>query len=87
MSDTNTETTTYTANITVGFLDATARTYTFKDITEDAHEHAGEKARALNANMPASFKQTFVSNSGAEATQISKLTLVEQTEEVIYSAD
>lgn len=87
MADTNTEITTYNANITVGFLDATARTYTFKDITEDAYEQAGNKARALNANIPASFKQTFVSNSGAEATQISKVTLEERTEEVIYSAD
>lgn len=87
MSDTNTETTTYTANITVGFLDATARTYTFKDIREDAYEQVGDKARALNDSMPDSFKQTFVSNAGAEATQISKVTLVEQTEEVIYNAD
>lgn len=84
---TNDETTTRTANIVVGYADATARTYNFKGVSAEDYTQVGTRVRALNSNMPDSFKQTFLSNAGAQATQISKVTLVEQTEEVIYSAN
>ena len=87
MATDNETTTTRTANIVVGYADATARTYNFKDISAEDYTQVGTRVRTLNSNMPDSFKQTFLSNSGAQATQISKVQLIEQTEEVIYSAN
>lgn len=78
--------TTNQVNITLAYEDASARTYNFKGVLLEELENVGTRARAVNANMPANFKNTFLSNSGAKAMQISKVQLISQEEEVIYNA-
>ncbi len=73
--------------ITLAFADATDRRITFNGIDPEYDLlDAKAKVLALNANMPAAFKTTFVSANGAECVMISKLQSVETTEEVIYYA-
>lgn len=72
--------------ITLAYADATTRNFKFNGVDTNALSSMREKVLAINASMPAAFKTTFVSNTGAECTMISKLQHVETTEEVIYSA-
>lgn len=74
--------------ITLAFSDATTRNIRFNGVekTEEFYSMA-DKVKALNANMPPAFANTFVSAMGAPCTMISKLQSVETTEEVIYRAN
>lgn len=72
--------------VTLAYADATVRNFKFNGVDAEALDGMKAKVLAINANMPAAFKTTFVSSTGAECTMISKLQHVETTEEVIYSA-
>ena len=72
--------------ITLAYSDASTRNFKFNGVDYDALSGMKAKVLAINANMPAAFKTTFVSETGAECTMITKLQHVETTEEVIYSA-
>lgn len=81
------ENTTFSVTITLAFNDATTRNIKFNGVDpETAFPDAVNKVKALNANMPTAFAQTFVSVNGAPCVMISKLQSVESTEEVIYRA-
>lgn len=75
---------TKTAKITLTYEDATSRTYSFTDITNEAISNIPTKIKAINANMPANFKTTFRSNSGAPVMTIGKAQFIYETEDVIY---
>lgn len=78
--------TTISVVITLAFADATTRNFRFNGVDASLEGDIPDKVKAINANMPASFKTTFVSANGAECTMISKAQWLETTEEVIYSA-
>ncbi len=78
--------TTYSMIITIAFADATTRNFKFNGVDPNEFLNAKAKVIAINTNMPAAFKTTFVSSNGAEPTMISRLQSVETQEEVIYSA-
>lgn len=78
--------TTISVIVTLAFADATTRNFKFNGVTSEQEAGAVAKVIALNANMPAAFKTTFVSANGAECTMISKLQSVITEEQVIYSA-
>lgn len=78
--------TTYSVILTIAFADATDRSFRFNGVDQSQFSQVASKVQAINANMPANFKTTFVSANGAEATMISKAQWIETSEEVIYSA-
>lgn len=81
------ETTTISVILTLAFADATSRNMKFNGVDQEASYNVKSKVLAINANMPAAFKTTFVSDNGAECTMISKAQKVVTREEVIYSAN
>lgn len=85
MNDDEMATTTYKVTITLAFSDATTRTINFNGVDEDNLIRVKSKVKALNANMPNSFAQTFVSTIGAPCTMINAAKIVGTTEDVIYS--
>ena len=78
--------TTISVTITLAFADATSRNFKFNGVTSEAVDNMSDKVRIINANMPANFATTFVSDNGAQCVMISELKSVKTTEEVIYSA-
>lgn len=78
--------TTYSVILTLAFADASTRNFKFNGVDEQEAENIPTKVKAINANMPAAFKTTFVSATGAECTMISRAQWIESSEEVIYSA-
>ncbi len=80
------EETTFSVIITLAFADATTRNIKFNGVDKEIFPEPVLKVKALNAAMPASFAQTFISANGAPCTMISRLQSVETTEEVIYHA-
>lgn len=81
--------TTFSVIITLAYADATTRNFKFNGVDPaifQAETTPVQKVKAINTNMPASFKTTFISENGAECTMISKLQSVQTSEEVIYSA-
>ncbi len=81
--------TTFSVIVTLAYADATTRNFKFNGVDQTifaSPENPIVKVKAINANMPAAFKTTFVSENGAECTMISRLQSVETSEEVIYSA-
>lgn len=78
--------TTHSVIITLAFADASTRNFRFNGVDVEEQDNIPTKVKALNANMPAAFKTTFVSENGAECTMISKAQWIETQEEVIYSA-
>lgn len=77
---------TITVQITLAFRDSTSRTYAFSGVDAEAVADVKDKIKAINANMPATFSRTFVSNGGAECVMIAAGKIIDVTEEVIYSA-
>ncbi len=79
---------TTSVTITLAFADATSRNFKFNgvDRTSEAYNLMKSKVMTINANMPAAFASTFVSDSGAQCIMISGLKSVTTQEEVIYSA-
>lgn len=79
------------ANITMTYADGTNRAYTLPSISAAyADDTDVMKARILainngTASNVADFRNTFVSAAGASFVSISAATMVETTEEVIYS--
>lgn len=78
--------TTHAVILTIAFADATDRSFKFNGVDQEQFQYVADRVRAINANIPANFKTTFVSANGAEATMISKAQWIETTEEVIYNA-
>lgn len=78
--------TTYYVILTLAFADARTRNFRFNGVDPDERDNVKTKVKAINANMPAAFKTTFISATGAECTMISRAQWVESSEEVIYSA-
>lgn len=82
------ETETISVTITLAFQDATDRNFKFNGVSSEILEDGTmvDKVKAINAQMPASFANTFVSQSGAPCIMISALKSVRTKEEVIYNA-
>lgn len=82
-------TTTLSVIITLTFQDGDTRNFKFNgvDKNELLDGNVQRKVKAINANMPADFATTFISNSGAQCIAIGGLKSIETTEEVIYSAN
>lgn len=78
--------TTYYVILTLAFADASTRNFRFNGVDLNQRDNVKTKVKAINANMPAAFKTTFISATGAECTMISRAQWVESSEEVIYSA-
>lgn len=72
-------------SITLAFADSTTRTITFKGVSAEEAEGVRAKIKALNANLPESFANTFISKIGAKCTMISKAQIIWEEEEVIYN--
>ena len=72
--------------VTLAFADATTRNFKFNGVEQEALNNVKAKVLTINANMPANFKTTFISENGAECVMISKLQSVRTVEEVIYRA-
>lgn len=74
--------------ITLAFEDATSRNFKFNGVDKESgvYYDMGDKVKAINANMPEAFANTFVSQNGAKCIMISGLKSVTTSEEVIYSA-
>lgn len=72
--------------LTLAFADATSRNFKFNGVDIEERVNVPTKVKAINANMPAAFKTTFVSATGAECTMISRAQWIDTREEVIYSA-
>ena len=77
--------TTNSVNITLSYEDASTRTVKFTGVNASALGNVGARVRAINNNMPANFKNTFVSSTGAKVMQIGKAQIVSETKEVIYN--
>lgn len=66
--------------------DSSSRNVTLKGVDVEALMGVKSKVKALNANMPASFAQTFTSATGKPCVAISRAQIIQVEEEVIYSA-
>lgn len=78
--------TTISVIVTLAYADASTRNFKFNGVSDTEADGAKNKVLAINANMPAAFKTTFVSATGAECTMISRLQKITTAEEVIYNA-
>lgn len=72
--------------LTLAFRDATDRNFKFNGVEQSVLSSVKDKVLAINANMPAYFAQTFVSDNGAECIMISAAQIIITEEEVIYNA-
>ena len=82
-------TTTKSVKLTLAFEDATTRTITFSDDNfnfADLADRVKTKVRTLNAGLPATFVDTFISKNGFAVVKISKAQFLTKSSEVIYSA-
>lgn len=71
--------------LTMNYEDATTRNITFKDVDSSELQNVAARVKAINENMSANFKGTFVSDSGAAVTKIGKAQVIQTEETVIYS--
>ncbi len=72
--------------LTLAFQDSTSRNYTFSGVDDAVIGDVKDKVLAINANVPANFRTTFVSNDGAQCVMIAAARIVVTEEEVIYNA-
>lgn len=79
--------TTETTNVilTLAYEDSTSRNVTFSGVEDKDVANVKTRVKSLNANLPESFKETFVSANGYKCRMISKAQIVTTEEEVIYS--
>lgn len=77
---------TYSVILTLAYEDATRRNYTFNGVEPEEFGEIKDRILAINADMPANFKSTFVSDDGAQCKMISAGKFLVVREEVIYSA-
>lgn len=73
------------AMITLNYEDNSTRNVTFKDIDVSEMQYMADRVKAINNNMSANFRGTFISDNGAAVTSIGKAQVIRTTEEVIYS--
>lgn len=73
------------AMLTLNYEDNSTRNVTFKDIDVSEMQYMADRVKAINDNMSANFKGTFISDNGAAVRSISKAQVIRTTEEVIYS--
>lgn len=79
MSITQTE-----VKLAIAYQDATTRTLTFKNVTDQAQLSIAEKVQSINAAPSAAFQTTFRSANNAPATGIGKAQIVTTEEDIIY---
>ena len=79
MSTTQTE-----VKLSIVYQDATTRTITFQNVTDQAQLSIADKVQSLNAAPSAAFQTTFRSSNNALATSIGKAQIITTEEEVIY---
>lgn len=72
--------------MTLAYEDATRRNYTFGGVEPEEAGEIKDRILAINADMPANFKSTFVSDGGAQCKMIAGGKLIYTEETVIYSA-
>ena len=77
-------TTTKTAKVTLSYADKTTRIVTFGGVSI-AGASFKANCKALNANLPTEFAQTFVSESGASCIGIEAAQFITQETEEIYN--
>lgn len=77
--------TTNNALITLNYEDNSTRNVTFKNIDVSEIQYMADRVKAINANMSANFRGTFISDNGAAVRSIGKAQVIRTTEEVIYS--
>lgn len=76
--------------VNLAYEDSTTRTYTYGAIQEDLvlddekQEIMRQKAKNVNANMPESFKKTFISPTGAPVQRIKSLEVIIKSGSKIY---
>ncbi len=73
------------AMLTLNYEDNSTRNVTFKDIDVSEMQYMADRVKAINTNMSANFRGTFISDNGAAVTSIGKAQVIRTTEEVIYS--
>ena len=73
------------AMLTLNYEDNSTRNVTFKDIDVNEMQYMADRVKAINNNMSANFRGTFISDNGAAVRSISKAQVIRTTEEVIYS--
>jgi len=73
------------AMLTLNYEDNSTRNVTFKDIDVSEMQYMADRVKAINNNMSANFRGTFISDNGAAVRSISKAQVIRTTEEVIYS--
>ncbi len=78
--------TTLSVVITLAYDDATRRNYTFSGVAEEEIADVKDRILAINANMPANFRSTFVSEGGTQVKMIAAGKIITLEEEVIYNA-
>jgi len=71
--------------LTFNYEDNSTRNVTFKDIDVSEMQYMADRVKAINNNMSANFRGTFISDNGAAVRSISKAQVIRTTEEVIYS--
>lgn len=76
----------YVAAITIGYEDYTDYTYKINLAAEyfAAFNQIQTRAKAFNADIPESVRQTFVNEDGESISAITGITLVETDSEVVY---
>lgn len=77
--------TTNNALITLNYEDNSTRNVTFKNVDASEIQYMADRVKAINANMSANFRGTFISDNGAAVRSIGKAQVIRTTEEVIYS--
>ena len=70
--------------ISIAYQDATSRTLSFKNVTDQAQLSIADKVQSLNAAPSAAFQTTFRSTNNAPATGIGKAQIITTEEDVIY---
>lgn len=77
---------TLSLQLTLAFGDSTSRNFKFTGIDQITPATLRNRIKAINANVPANFANTFVSDTGAQCVMISSATVINVEEEVIYNA-
>lgn len=76
---------TYSVVLTLAYEDVTTRKITFNGVEASKLSNVKNRVKTLNANLPESFKKTFVSKDGYDCKMISKAQIVTTEENIIYS--
>lgn len=77
--------TTINAMLTLNYEDNSTRNVTFKDIDNSEIQNIAGRVKAINENMSANFRGTFISDNGAAVRSIGKAQVIRTEETVIYS--